>query len=152
MSKIQVTNINDLSDNASLITQSGGIKTDKLTGNTTAGSILVTVSGSSATTNLQQGLVKCWLDATSGNSIADSFNIASISDDGTAINTYSFTNDFGSAHYGMGCCHGLAGGNNGADSRIKAEAAGSIQVQTTYNDSTVYEWGMQKYMWIGDLA
>jgi hypothetical protein len=47
MSKIQVTNINDLSDNASLITQSGGIKSDKLTGVTTAGSILVTGEGNS---------------------------------------------------------------------------------------------------------
>ena len=128
------------------------LKVDTITGVTTAGSISVTGEGNSTTTNLQQGLVKCWLDATSGNTIADSFNIASIVDDGDAINTYNFANDFSSAHYGMGVALGASGGNNGADSRIKAEAAGSTQVQTTYNDSTLYQWAIQKYMWIGDLA
>ena len=128
------------------------ILVNKLTGTSTAGSILVTGEGNSTTTNLQQGLVNCWLDATDGNTIADSFNIASIVDDGDAINTYNFANDFSSAHYGMGVALGASGGNNGADSRIKAEAAGSTQVQTTYDDSTLYQWPIQKYMWIGDLA
>ncbi len=36
------------------------IKTDKFTGTTTAGSIVVTGEGNSTTTNLQQGLVKHW--------------------------------------------------------------------------------------------
>jgi len=126
------------------------LKVDDLRGNTAAGDITVTVN--SSTMKMQNGLVRCWLDATSGNTVADSFNISSITDDGDSINTYSFTNDFGSANYGMGLGIGQSGGNNGADSRIKAEAAGSTQVQTTYNDSTLFEWDIQKYMWIGDLA
>ena len=126
------------------------LKVDELKGKTASGDITVTVN--SSTMKMQNGLVRCWLDASYGNTISDSFNIASITDGGSALNTYSFTNDFGSADYGMGIALGLAGGNNGADSRIKAEAAGSTQVQTTYNDSTLYEWGFQKYMWIGDLA
>ena len=126
------------------------LKVDDLRGNTSASDITVTVN--SSTMKMQNGLVRCWLDATTGHTVADSFNISSISDDGSAINTYSFTNDFGSANYGMGVALGASGGNNGADSRIKAEAAGSTQVQTTYNDTTLYQWPFQKYMWIGDLA
>jgi len=60
MSTIQVTNINDLSDNAALVTDNGGIKTDKLTGITGAGTIAVVAEGDSTTTDLQQGLEKAW--------------------------------------------------------------------------------------------
>ena len=38
------------------------LKVDKFTGVTTAGSILVTGEGNSTTTNLQQGLAKCWIN------------------------------------------------------------------------------------------
>lgn len=126
------------------------LQVDELKGVTADGDITVTVN--SSTMKMQNGLVRCWLDATYGHTTADSFNISSISDDGSAINTYSFTNDFSAEHYGMSVALGAGGGNNGADSRIKAEAAGSTQVQTTYNDSTLYQWQFQKYMWIGDLA
>ena len=37
------------------------IKTDKFTGTSTAGSIVVTGEGGSTTTNLQQGLTKCMI-------------------------------------------------------------------------------------------
>ena len=37
------------------------LKVDTLTGVTTAGSIVVTGEGNSTTTNLQQGLAKCWI-------------------------------------------------------------------------------------------
>ena len=38
------------------------IKTNTLTGTTTAGSISVTGEGNSTTTNLQQGLAKVWIN------------------------------------------------------------------------------------------
>jgi hypothetical protein len=37
------------------------LKTNTLTGTSTAGSIAVTGEGNSTTTNLQQGLVKMWI-------------------------------------------------------------------------------------------
>ena len=78
MSTIQVTNINDLSDNAALVTDNGGIKTDKLTGKTTAGSISVVGEGNSTTTNLQNGLLKGFaFYAQSSDSLSNTFNIAS---------------------------------------------------------------------------
>ena len=61
------------------------LKVDSITGVTTAGSISVTGEGNSTTTNLQQGLLKAWinLNGIGTISIVDSFNIASISDNGT---------------------------------------------------------------------
>ena len=61
------------------------LKVDKFTGVTTAGSILVTGEGNSTTTNLQQGLAKVWLFASSGNSISDSLNMTSITDNGLSL-------------------------------------------------------------------
>ena len=37
------------------------VKTNTFTGTTSAGSIVVTGEGGSTTTNLQQGLAKCWV-------------------------------------------------------------------------------------------
>ena len=75
------------------------IKTDKLTGVGTAGSIVVTGEGNSTTTNLQQGLLKAWVridgDA-SGASIDDSFNCASITDNGTGDYSVTRTNNMSS--------------------------------------------------------
>ena len=70
------------------------LKVDKFTGVTTAGSILVTGEGNSTTTNLQQGLNKAWLNMNGTGTIAtrDSFNIASITDNGTGDYTGTFTN------------------------------------------------------------
>ena len=76
------------------------VKTDKLTGVGTAGSISVTGEGNSTTTNLQQGLIKAWVridgDA-SGASIDDSFNCAAITDNGTGDYNVSRTNNMSSA-------------------------------------------------------
>jgi hypothetical protein len=104
------------------------------------------------TTYVVNGTVKMWVDASHGHTAQDSFNLSSITDDGSAINTYYYTNNFNNSHYGMGIGLGAGGGNNGADSRVKALTSSSIQVQTTYNDSTLYQWPIYKMMLIGDLA
>ena len=75
------------------------IKTDKLTGVGTAGSIVVTGEGNSTTTNLQQGLIKSWycLQGSDTFAIKDSFNTASATDNGegdyTTVRTNAFSND-----------------------------------------------------------
>ena len=52
------------------------IAIDKLKGVTAAGSMLVVGEGGTVTTNLQQGLTKCWLlVAADGASILDSLNV-----------------------------------------------------------------------------
>jgi len=74
------------------------VKTNKLTGTSTAGSILVTGEGNSTTTNLQQGLIKTFatLDGTGTIALRDSFNQSSASDEGTGIYDFNFTNAFSS--------------------------------------------------------
>ena len=55
------------------------ILVNKLTGTSTAGSILVTGEGNSTTTNLQQGLAKAWVNFNGSTfGINDSFNVGSM--------------------------------------------------------------------------
>ena len=70
------------------------IKTNKLTGTSTAGSILVTGEGNSTTTNLQQGLAKAWVNfdgTASGAAARDSFNVYGMTDNGTGDNTVTYS-------------------------------------------------------------
>ena len=77
------------------------VKTNKLTGVSTAGSIVVTGEGNSTTTNLQQGLAKAWAKYSQSGTPAvdDSFNIASVTDNSAGNFTSSFSNAMGSANY-----------------------------------------------------
>ena len=108
------------------------LKVDTITGVTTAGSIAVTGEGNSTTTNLQQGLCKCWInfDGSAGSiAAADSFNSSGLTDNGSGDYTIAFTNDFGNANYACG-----NGSVNAGSSRItglsgtnNAYAAGSAR-------------------------
>ena len=79
------------------------IKTNTLTGTTTAGSISVTGEGNSTTTNLQQGLskVNSLGYGGGGQSFAakDSFNRSGLTDNGTGDYTCSFTNNMNNNEY-----------------------------------------------------
>jgi len=56
--------------------------------------------GGAATTSLRQGLCKAWLNykGTSTNAINDSFNTATVTDNGTGDYTQNLTNSFSSAN------------------------------------------------------
>ena len=77
------------------------IKTDKLTGVGTAGSIVVTGEGNSTTTNLQQGLCKSWatIIGTGTPTINDSLNMTSVTDNSTGNFTFNIANDMNNAEY-----------------------------------------------------
>ena len=78
------------------------VKTNKLTGTSTAGSILVTGEGNSTTTNLQQGLGKSWasFDQTStGHPVYDSFNVSATADIAAGTTKVSFSNNMSNANY-----------------------------------------------------
>ena len=78
------------------------ILVNKLTGTSTAGSILVTSEGNSTTTNLQQGLTKAFLSFDFGsNTIPDSFNITSVTDRSTGCLYGSFTNSMNNTGYAV---------------------------------------------------
>ena len=76
------------------------LKVDSMQGVTSAGDITITSEGGAATQSLQQGLAKAWAKcAADGTSITDSFNITSLSDDGTALQTLTIANDMANANY-----------------------------------------------------
>ena len=99
-----------------------------LTGKTSAGSIVVTGEGGSTTTNLQQGVAKAWGQYSgSGSTYADSFNLASATDNGTGDYTFTITNDMSNDDY--------APSNIGGQNNITAHtfAAGSLRCQLANN-------------------
>ena len=81
------------------------IKTNTLTGTTSAGSILVTGEGGVETTNLQQGLCKAWtfFDSTPTTpDHTDSFNASTLTDIQGGNQKFAFTAPMGNANFAFG--------------------------------------------------
>ena len=105
------------------------IKTNTLTGTTSAGSISVTGEGGSNTTNLQQGLAKVWVNfnMTSTAATRDTFNHSSLTDNGTGDFTNTYASAMSNANYSI----------NIAASRytaVIADATGFSKTDPTTND------------------
>ena len=82
------------------------LKINTLTGVTTAGSIAVTGEGNSTTTNLQQGLAKCFVRTSQPGTVTDSFNVSSSSDEATGQHRSAYTNNMSGSKNsctGAGC-------------------------------------------------
>jgi len=108
------------------------VKTDKITGKTSAGSILVQGEGTE-TTNLQQGLIKAWMNLNGSGTIAlrDSFNVSGVVDNGGGNYTKSLTNNMAATH--SSGTAGSACSNTAYSDRsvsVLATATTSFQVNT----------------------
>ncbi len=96
------------------------LRVDNLKGSTTGGSINVLSEGTSVTTNLQQGLAKCWcfFNGTGTIAINDSFNVTSLTDDGTGDYDTNLTNGMGNTNYAIDALsasyHTVDGSHEGA--------------------------------------
>ena len=91
------------------------VQINQLRGIDTAGSITVQGEGT-ATTNLQQGLLKAWHRAEGDISTVaynDSFNFASITDNGTGNYTSTLSNAMNNANYSISVESDMGGGNGG---------------------------------------
>ena len=77
------------------------LKVDEMQGVTSAGDITITSEGGSATQSLQQGLCKAWFEMGSDFVLDDSLNIASMTDDGTGLYTYTYTNNTANTNYAV---------------------------------------------------
>ena len=131
------------------------LKTNTLTGTSTAGSIAVTGEGNSTTTNLQQGLCKVWCQASqdAGNIIRDSFNTASITDTNTGIIDYNFTNSFGNDDYAGGTLARQDAGGSDAFSRQSETATNEVRlVHVNGTDGTLVDVDIGSVTLFGDLA
>ena len=130
------------------------VKTNKLTGTTSAGSIAVTGEGGSTTTNLQQGLCKAWMQLDMGdNAIDDSLNVGSITDYAQGKFNTTFTNAYASVNHadvamtGANAFHIGYGGDVGKS----ASTTGVIAIINTSNaaiDGSPYN----TLITMGDLA
>ena len=86
----------------------------------TSGQVSVRGEGSATTTNLQQGLAKCWcfFNGTGTIAISDSFNVASLTDDGTGDYDTNLTNGMGNTNYAIDALgssfHTVDGSHEGA--------------------------------------
>jgi hypothetical protein len=133
------------------------IKTNTLTGTTTAGSISVTGEGNSTTTNLQQGLSKHWilLNGTSTIAVTDSFNNTSITDNGTGDYTVTIANNMNNVTFSVttGGAYdedGSAQGRQGPASLEKTTT--SFDLHCASNTTTADDWESPTAQTLGDLA
>tara|TARA_R100000329_G_C7429868_1_gene151101 strand:- start:17 stop:412 length:396 start_codon:yes stop_codon:yes gene_type:complete len=81
-------------------------------------------NNSIATSFVAGGSAKAWGDANhSANTIADSLNISTITDDGTGEKDYNFTTSFGSENF-IGTCG--SGGNQGGTGNARAGSTNGV--------------------------
>jgi hypothetical protein len=133
------------------------LNVDALVGNTSANAITVRGEGS-ATTSLQQGLVKMWstVEMNNSNNIPDSFNSSGITDNGAGTPQFTFINNMAAAGSyvlaGAGddatfvCQHAAKG-----DSRTTHMPTSSVKTRSRGSDASVVD-GHHMVLITGDLA
>jgi len=132
------------------------LKTNTLTGTTTAGSIAVTGEGNSTTTNLQQGLAKHWVKFAPDAVADDSLNNSSITDTATGRFTVTRTNNMGNANYvgqvngdwTYGSDSGLAI-HSGENNTLTTSAFGCVFFNSSFAE---YDVDGMSALFHGDLA
>ena len=125
------------------------ILVNKLTGTSTAGNITVTSEGGAATMQLQQSLVKFWIQASlSTMSYNDSFNASSATDTATGQMTSAFTNNFSNAYYS------ITGASNNGDAGVYNGTQTTSQWRTYMRSeaNADVDASFAGYMIAGDLA
>jgi len=134
------------------------ILVNKLTGTSTAGSILVTGEGNSTTTNLQQGLAKAYGYAqqrTATVELKDSFNISSWSDDGTGTSTWNINSDMANTTYTAvvsSSYDSTAGSSQTGCDEGWVTGAGVFKQDTFFGNGTYYDADYLYGTVHGDLA
>ena len=133
------------------------ILVNKLTGTSTAGSILVTGEGNSTTTNLQQGLAKAWVNfdgSTFG--INDSFNVGSMTDNSTGDYTVTFSNALSSANFSTTANTLRISGDQSSVVMPTAYTTAKVELETwrenAGNGSVAADHSLVSASMLGDLA
>ena len=118
-----------------------------------ANSLTIRGEGSNQT-SVQQGIAKCWIDYTTASSfvVNDSFNVASITDQGAGDATINISTDMASANYSV-TSSTLGGLTNGTKIfQNGAKAAGTYRQISTQADGTAGDIGSSYATIHGDLA
>ena len=131
------------------------LKVDTITGVTTAGSISVTGEGNSTTTNLQHGLAKAWVNLNGTGTIAarDSFNLSSLTDNGTGDISVNFSSSMSNDDYSQSGSSS-SGAVSGTDTWINAYAwaTGYVSVGTNNSSQNLIDRAYVNVNVHGDLA
>ena len=133
------------------------VKTDKLTGVSTAKTVTVTV-GATATQSLEAGLIKAYSeqDNTSPNPPNKSLNHSSITDPGTGNKIHNFTSAFSDIVYlCLPGCAGNRGATTGSVRGLMPDAAyttTAADMRYAYASSTAVDDSQAGLAVLGDLA
>ena len=125
-----------------------------LTGKTSAGSIVVTGEGGSTTTNMQQGLVKAWLnlDGDSTASIVDNLNVGSLTDNGTGSFTITYTNNMGNTTYAVVVGIDEASNSGGTLTIGNVHTTSQLKLVSRNSSASVADENSLNAAILGDLA
>jgi len=120
------------------------LRTNALEGVDAKNSItIVAGAGNITTTNVQEGLAKAWINFNGTGTIAtrDSFNVGSLTDNGTGDHTVTFANAFQAAEYAANVSSGQRSSYADAGQQPHTIAAASVKLVTFENngnaDSTI---------------
>ena len=130
------------------------LKVNTFTGASTAGSIAVTGEGNSTTTNLQQGLLKCWLNYKGDGTVAirDSLNFSSVTDENTGIYELNITNNMANNDYHLGAFHRSNSQTSGIAGEADLETGKVDDFKTFAGESTLIDREICGGLIAGDLA
>ena len=133
------------------------LRTNALEGVDAKNSItIVAGAGNITTTNVQEGLIKAWadVDMTGTAGLDDSFNIASVTDNGTGDFTLAIANDMANGAYAISFGYQNQSSNQGSHIRLLSDGhklASTVQCQKVENNSAT-DGDTNTAMIVGDLA
>lgn len=135
--------------------------TDNLTGKTSAGDVTITSEGGSATMQLQQGLLKAWVNYDNNTSLVvkDSLNVSSGTDEDLGNTSIALTNSFSNTNF----CQTMGTGDNGrvwsvghalasAETSSRKTTSGTWLHTTNSTAGTAGDLDENNIMMSGDLA
>lgn len=131
------------------------IKVDTLTGKTSAGDITVTSEGGAATMQLQQGLLKSWvnIDTDSTVGILDSIGITSITDNGAGNFYINLSNNMNNSSYSpVGTVDGTGLTINCHTCQTDGRTTSQYRAYTFNGSGSATDYTCLLYQTAGDLA
>jgi len=124
-------------------------------------SSVITSEGGAVTTNITQGLAKCWccLNGSSTAAIRDSFNTASITDNATGDYTVTATNAMSNINYAKASHSGTSAGSDGnvpvvGGRRGQTQTTTAVRLATNFNadGTSLSDLTEVNIVYLGDLA
>ena len=110
--------------------------------------------GSSLTVDVRQGSAKAWLncDMTPSHSVRDSYNVSSITDNGTGRVTTNINRNMNNGSYCIGGCSTITGSPAVDGYAIQSNAAGSYRIGQVNNNGGYQDSEVFTTMVHGDLS